>query len=249
MNNIGGISKYIGFLDECGDHSLTKIDNDFPLFVLAMVIIERKVYVEKLIPAITELKLRYWNHEGINLHSRDIRKALGPFSFLMIREKRTPFLNEVSSILRDHAFSLFITGIHKGKHLDLYKDKAKNPYDLALEFTLERVAHFLGTNGEKDLPIVAEARGKKEDESLERVFYRIMATGTFYNSADIFKNLNCPLVFRSKRDNIAGIQIADLCAHPCARHILSPSTKNQAYDIVMKHLYNKDSVSGWKVFP
>jgi hypothetical protein len=28
-------SRFIAFFDECGDHSLTKIDSDFPLFVLA----------------------------------------------------------------------------------------------------------------------------------------------------------------------------------------------------------------------
>ncbi|HDY65025.1 MAG TPA: DUF3800 domain-containing protein [Phycisphaerae bacterium] len=70
-----GQSKYIAFIDECGDHSLTKIDRDFPLFVLSLVLVKRNDYSETILPAINRLKLRYWDHEGVNLHSHDIRKA------------------------------------------------------------------------------------------------------------------------------------------------------------------------------
>jgi len=31
-------SRFLAFFDECGDHSLEKIDRDFPLFVLALVL-------------------------------------------------------------------------------------------------------------------------------------------------------------------------------------------------------------------
>jgi hypothetical protein len=82
MKNIGGESRFIGFFDECGDHSMEKIDPDFPLFVLALVVVQRTDYAKQIIPALSALKLRYWNHEGINLHSRDIRKAIGAYSFL-----------------------------------------------------------------------------------------------------------------------------------------------------------------------
>ena len=35
MSNTDNQSKFIAFFDECGDHSMEKIDKDFPLFVLA----------------------------------------------------------------------------------------------------------------------------------------------------------------------------------------------------------------------
>ncbi len=70
-----GNSRYLAFFDECGDHSMEKIDRDFPLFVLALVVMERKVYREQALPEFNGFKLRYFSHEGINLHSRDIRLA------------------------------------------------------------------------------------------------------------------------------------------------------------------------------
>ncbi|MFC1672484.1 DUF3800 domain-containing protein [Planctomycetota bacterium] len=114
---------------------------------------------------------------------------------------------------------------------------------------MERVIHFLESERETELPIVAEARGSREDNALERVFYRIMTSGTLRKSAEIFKRYSCPLVFRNKRDNVAGIQLADLCAHPCARNILKPTQENRAYAAVIRHLYDREGVSGWKVFP
>ena len=102
---------------------------------------------------------------------------------------------------------------------------------------------------ELQLPIVAEARGKQEDKSLELAFLRTMSAGTQFVKAEDFKTLNCPLVFRSKRDNIAGTQIADLCAYPCARYILDWQKPNPAFQIVRKHFYAGKPFGGFKWFP
>lgn len=249
MNNVGGTSEYIAFFDECGDHTLEMIDKDFPLFILATVVIRRNDYVEKIIPSMTRLKLRYWVHEGVNLHSRDIRKSKGPFAFLQVPDVRRDFMNELSDLMRKMPYTLFISAVRKDHHKKRYGIKAANPYDLALEFSLERLINFIELNGVLELPFVAEARGKKEDETLERCFYRIMSEGTKFIRANRFKSLNCPLVFRNKFDNIAGVQLADLCAHPCARHILNPAQPNRAYDIVKEKVYFNRGVSGWKIFP
>ncbi len=249
MKDISGKSRFIGFFDECGDHSLQKLDADFPLFVLSLVVFEREDYVQKIIPEIARFKLKYWNHEGVNLHSRDIRLANGPFAFLQVPDIRPIFMEELSNLMDRLPYRLFVSGIKKQAHVNKYRDNAASPYNLALTFTLERVVHFLEGVGENDLPIVAESRGKNEDNDLERVYFKIMAEGTDFHSAERFKKLNCPLTFRSKRYNIAGTQMADLCAYPCARNILDSTKQNKAFDIVRKHVYQRAGVSGWKVFP
>ena len=113
MRNIGGSSRFIGFFDECRDHSMDKIDRDFPLFVLSFFVIHRKVYVEQIIPAISDLKLCYWNHEGINLHSRDIRKHYGPFSFLQVPDKRAAFYKKLNGLMDSLPYTLFLSCIKK----------------------------------------------------------------------------------------------------------------------------------------
>src|SRR5665213_1513058 len=242
-------SRFLAFFDECGDHSLEKIDRDFPLFVLALVLVKRSVYQNQVLTEFNKFKRRYFNHECINLHSRDIRLATGPFSLLLNPTVRPQFMAELSDIMDQVPFTLFISAIQKQAHLEQRGGDAANPYDLALEFTMEGLFHFLNAQGEKHLPIVADARGKREDNMLGQVFSRMMAQGTANVSAEQFKQLDCPLSFLSKKNNILGVQLADLCAHPCARHILNPAKQNRAFEIARKRLYNQGGVSGWKVFP
>jgi hypothetical protein len=249
INSTVNENRFLAFFDECGDHSLDKIDRDFPLFVLALVLVERSVYQNQVLTEFNKFKLRYFNHEGINLHSRDIRLATGPFSLLLNPTIRPQFMAELSDIMDQLPFTLFISAIQKQAHLEQRGGEAANPYDLALEFTMEGLFHFLNAQGEKHLPIVADARGKREDNMLGQVFSRMMTNGTANVSAEQFQQLDCPLSFQSKKINILGVQLADLCAHPCARHILNPSKQNRAFEIARKRLYNQDGVSGWKVFP
>ncbi|MCX6875455.1 MAG: DUF3800 domain-containing protein [Verrucomicrobia bacterium] len=242
-------SRLIAFFDECGDHSLEKIDRDFPLFVLSTVIVERRVYQEQIIPALGRLKMRFWNHEGVNLHSRDVRKALGDFAFMQLPGKRAMVLSALSEMMKDLPITLFITAIHKQEHRERYGMAASNPYDLALTYTFERVLHFLDGENETHLPVTAEARGKNEDNELEAAFYRMMTQGTRFIPATRFQRLNCPISFRRKTDNIAGLQIADLCAHPAARRVLNPAQPNQAWDLVCDRVYKRGGITGWKIFP
>lgn len=242
-------SRYLAFFDECGDHSLTKIDPDFPLFVLALVVVERSTYRDTILPEVNRFKLRYWNHEGINLHSRDIRLAEGPFHILLNPHVRPKFMADLSNLVAQMPFTLFIAAIHKQRHFDRDAAAAEDPYGLALKFTLERLVHFLEAQNETQLPLVAEARGKREDHALREVFNGILAGGTDSLPADPFKKLDCSLLFQPKRNNIVGNQLADLCAYPCARHILKPAKGGEPYEIARQKIYENGGVRGWKVFP
>ena len=67
------------FLDEAGDLSLENIDKSFPLFTLMLFVADKEEYVSNIVPAVVRLKLNFWQHEGVVLHSRDIRRAHGDF--------------------------------------------------------------------------------------------------------------------------------------------------------------------------
>lgn len=250
ISNIApGNSRFLAFFDECGDHSLEKIDRDFPLFILALIVVERSVYRDQILPEFNRFKLRYFNHEGVNLHSRDIRLAAGPFALLQNPVVRPEFMAELSAIMERLPFTLFISAIQKQKYLEQRGGNAANPYDLALEFTMEGLFHFLQEHGEQHLPIVADARGKREDNALEQVFERLMTQGTANIPAEQFGRMSCNLSFQSKKNNILGVQLADLCAHPCARHILNPGKTNRAFEVAQRHIYPGKAAGGWKVFP
>ena len=249
MTDQQGETEYLAFLDECGDHSLTKIDRDFPIFVLSLLLIRRADYRDVILPAINALKLRYWDHEGVNLHSRDIRKASGPFAILQHPARRQSFMEDLAGLMRDLPYEVFIVGIHKQKLRDRYV-RAENPYELALTFVMERLLYCLEQRAQTTLTIIAEARGTNEDNALKAAFFDLISNGTQYVGKSRFEKRSFRLKFHDKRKNIVGIQLADLCAHPAARHMLKPDQPNQAYEIVNGHLYQGNGkVSGWKKFP
>ena len=127
---------------------------------------------------------------------------------------------------------------------------AENPYDLALTFVLERLLPFLEEASQTDVCIVAEARGKREDDELQLTFLRTISNGTSYVSADRFRRIRFRLVFKAKSMNVVGTQMADLAAYPIARHVLNPSARNPAWDCIQGKFYRGyGNVRGLKVFP
>ena len=229
-------SRFIGFLDECGDHSLTTINSELPLFAVCIVVVERETYSRVIIPEMASFKLRYFAHEGINLHNRDIRKAYGAFTILQNSAVRERFLTELTTMMRTLPFKLFVSAIDKFSYIGHHGDGAKNIYTAALEYSFERVVEFMEDHQEVNLPLIAESRGTVEDGQLRASFHEFMTKGNG-DMSDRFRRLFCPLLFRRKQDNIAGIQLADLCAHPTARHILKPDQSHLAFESVRGHFY------------
>lgn len=241
---------YIVYLDETGDHSLELIDKDFPIFALAMFICDDKHYNQVILPIVSQWKMDHFGHEGVILHSRDIRKAQKEFGFLTNPQKREEFINKINIMMHDFQYSLIASVIKKQDHKDKYGIHADNPYDLAMMFCLERLLVLLEEAGQSKVHIVAESRGKTEDRDLELSFLKIISEGTSYNAADRFKRINFKLHFVPKAMNTIGTQLADLAAYPIARHVLHPGKVNSSYDIVAKKFYKgKGLVYGLKIFP
>ena len=225
------------YLDETGDHSLEKHDDNFPLFVLTMVVCDIDTYTNEIMPMVCRLKFDYFGHEGVIIHSREIRKAQKDFNFLQNPNLRQPFYERINEIIIKSNFDLIASVIKKQAHKQKYGNNAANPYDLALTFSMERLLKLLENENENSVFIIAEARGKKEDAELEQSFLRIISYGTDYCLADRFKRVNFQLRFIPKQMNIVGTQLADLAGYPIARHILNPIKENLAYEIVRKKFY------------
>ncbi|MEQ1706483.1 MAG: DUF3800 domain-containing protein, partial [Rickettsiales bacterium] len=75
-------SDYIIYVDESGDHGLTRINPEFPAFALSFCIIRKDVYVNEIVPALQQLKFDFWGHDRIIFHEHEIRKEQNDFAFL-----------------------------------------------------------------------------------------------------------------------------------------------------------------------
>lgn len=238
------------YLDETGDHSLELIDKDFPVFGVVMVVCEASVYVQQIVPAVSQLKFDYFGHEGVVLHSREIRRAQGEFGFLTDPAKRPPFYERINHIMSNLDYQLIASFIRKERHKGRYGTAANHPYDLSMMFALERLLPLLESVGQTEVAIVAESRGKREDAELRLSFLQVVNNGTYYVSFQRFRQVNFRLEFRKKDSNLIGTQLADLTAYPIARHVIDKDKDNPAYEIVKEKFYKGPGlIRGLKVFP
>lgn len=243
------MTEWMAFMDETGDHSLKIIDPSYPFFGLLVLICRRKEYLERICREANLLKHRHFGHEGVILRSYDIRKQQREFRVLAVPGRKQAFLADISVFVQEAPFTLFFIGIDKEKHLAQYGKVAENPYHLAMSMVLERLAYVCDEKGITRLPILAEARGKNEDTALQLEFYRYLAEGTEYKTAEDFKKCGLSLVFATKKKNVIGLQLADLCAHPLGRHIVS-GYGGQDYQIVEQKLHRRyGRCYGLKIFP
>ncbi len=120
---------FLLFLDESGDHRLEWTDPDYPLFVLSCLIVRPIDYVGQVLPALGAIKVNHWGHEGIVLHSSEIRRQTGPFQILRNRETRDAFMGELGAALTRLPFRLAVAIIDKRRSP---AGTATNPYALAL---------------------------------------------------------------------------------------------------------------------
>ena len=67
-------SDYIIFVDESGDHSLSVIDRDYPVFVLNFCIFRKDHYAQALCRRVQDFKFRHFGHDHVILHEHAIRK-------------------------------------------------------------------------------------------------------------------------------------------------------------------------------
>ncbi|MFO0802264.1 MAG: DUF3800 domain-containing protein [Gemmataceae bacterium] len=221
-------SDFIVYADESGDHSLTTVNREFPLFVLTFCIFQKDDYVTRVVPALQRLKFKAFGHDMIVLHEREIRKAEGPFTFLIDATRRGTFMTGLNDCA-DAAPMAIIAVVVRKDVLRKKRDDIDNVYHFALQSGLERLDGLLNT--EELTHIVFEARGKKEDAELELEFRRICDGA---NHAG--KRLHFDIIIADKQINSTGLQLADLTARPIGRYVLNPNQPNRAFEIIRKKL-------------
>ena len=109
----------------------------------------------------------------------------------------------------------------KEDHLQRYGLNAIDPYLLSLSVLVERFIFECGSAGGT---IVAEGRSPTLNNALELAFLDLKIRGTASVSATKVQRRIHNFAIREKKDNIAGLQIADVVATPIGRHALGKTT-------------------------
>lgn len=170
------------------------------------------------------MKVKYFDYhpdEPIVFHRKQMVNALSPFQNLQDHDVRIRFNSELLSLLRSWEYIVISVCLDKKKHKETYTTWRYDPYHYCLAILLERYALFLERNNARG-DAMAESRGGKEDRRLKDAFHRLCQQGTAYISAEQFQKTltSRQLKVKSKANNISGLQLADLIAHPSRNEIL-----------------------------
>lgn len=109
-------SNYIIYIDESGDHGLT--NSQYPMFVLAFCIFEKRAYVEQTSPSLQWMKFKHFGHDMVVFHEHEIRKATGDFAFLTNADRRQQFMDDLNELIDVAAFTVVAVAVRKDKQAD-----------------------------------------------------------------------------------------------------------------------------------
>ncbi|MGE5620368.1 MAG: DUF3800 domain-containing protein [Sphingomonadaceae bacterium] len=218
------------YLDESGDHSLDKIDPQFPVFALAGCVFDKEVHDGTVESLVRQYKLRLFGRHDIVLHTADIARNQRGFEMMKDRGFRQRFYDETNAMVANLDFTVLACVILKQRLFDQYGKFAFDPYVLSMECLIERFVYYLQENDGRG-QIIAESRNPQFDRQLDLAFQLFLTKGTRYVRPARLAERLTGLTFRHKRENIAGLQIADLVATPIARAAVGKPVKDD-YRIV-----------------
>ena len=247
MPDITTPEPYTLYVDESGDSNLVVINRDFPLFVLCGVLVSNSEY-QAVRRALNDLKVTFCGGKQTVLHSRDIRKQTGAFTWLQVPQLRQAFYEAINAVVQQQAYQALAVVVRKAAYVEQVGRLTEDAYAIALSTLLENAVMLLARlpGTPSPLHLVLERRGKREDQELARNFQRILQLGTAHLTPDQLAAHAPTIDFRPKSDNLNGHQLADLLAYPIARHVLAANSTNPAFEILSTHL---DPSHGLHIIP
>jgi hypothetical protein len=218
------------FLDESGDHNLSVIDPQYPLFVLGGIIVDKDYAEGEIEREIRALKRELFGREDIILHTADITRNRLGFERLIEPDFRAQFYERLNALMRRLQYQVVACVIRKEDHLRDYGVAALDPYLLSLDVLVERFCMEVGDVSGGGI-IVAEKRGPTLDHQLELAWLNLKVQGTRFLQAKAIEQRVLGLNLRSKTENIAALQLADLVVTPVGRYVLGKNIKED-FEIV-----------------
>ena len=217
--------KYRIYIDEVGNPDLECSDNPNHRFLsLSGVILELGYVQQVLQPQMEALKAKlFFSHpdDPVIFHRKEMLNAKPPFERLKDGAVRHEFDEELLALLERWHYTVISVCLDKKRHKETYATWRYDPYHYCLAVLIERFVFFLGRENCRG-DAMAESRGGKEDVRLKKSFARLWEQGTEFVAPGQFQErlTSRQLKVKTKPNNIAGLQLVDLLAHPSRHEIL-----------------------------
>lgn len=213
------------FIDEAGDHTTNHPEATGKRYLgLTGVIFSpdsHRTFTAKLNGLKQDHFPNYKGKSPLILHREDIVQKRGAFGLLCDEGKCKAFDEELLGLISATDFRIIAVSLDKATHFPKTYRRMRHPYHYALLALLERYCLFLDMVCMRG-DVMAESRGAKEDRSLKESYSGTFKSGGYYlPKSKIDRTLTSgEIKIKKKEANIAGLQLADLLAHPLTRDVL-----------------------------
>jgi hypothetical protein len=214
--------KYRIYVDEVGNPDLGASQDPNHRYLSLTGVVFDLQYVDAVVhPRLEDLKRRFFGShadEPVILHRKELVNQRPPFESLRDAEVKERFDGELLALLRELDYTVITVVLDKLEHQQRYQVWRYDPYHYCLHVILERYILWLKRRNARG-DVMAESRGGREDRRLKDSFERICREGTDFLDAGLFAQFltSRQLKVKPKANNIAGLQVADLIAHPSYR--------------------------------
>jgi len=201
------------YVDEVGNADLRSSDDPNHRFLSLTGLVIGLGHVESVVhPQMEGLKSTFFGShpdDPVILHRKKLVNCRGPFASLRDPAVNAAFDGELLDLMRSWDYTVISVWQY-------------DPYHYCLAVLLERYVYFLNRRGVQG-DVIAESRGGKEDRRLKESFARLCEKGSGYaDAAQMSRALTSwQLKVKQKSNNLAGLQVADLVAHPSRNEILN----------------------------
>lgn len=200
------------YVDESGTHSYSISQQaDKRYLALTGVAVRQDTIEHHLQPGVRKLKalISPDPDESFTLHREEIIARSGVYSRLRDAAVEAQWNQEFFGLIDSTDFVIFTVVIDKIAHKAKYF-KPEHPYYYCLEVLLEKyVSYLVSVDGQGD--VLAEARGKAEDNALAAEYARYFENGTSYVRRDVIRaRLTSKKIKLKPKNSIAGLELADM---------------------------------------
>lgn len=250
--------KFRLYIDESGTHCYSTSELiDKRYLALVGVIISDQENLNNIKPKI--LKIKQLLADDLDelpvLHREDIVAKKGCFRKLDEENIKKIYNELLFDLIENSNYLICCVVLDKKEHFSRYGETAYHPYHYCLNVLLERYTFFLEERNSRG-DVIAESRGKNEDNELRDAYRTFFNDGTYFRSKGSVQArlTSSEIKIKPKTAGVEGIELADLLSLACkldtlASHEQIPSLNdNFCRQIVNKiqDKYRKD-IRGVKI--
>lgn len=212
------------YIDESGDHVFNRLEESNHRYLCLLGCWLKGSELRGFHAELEAFKQEHLPHnpdDPVILHREDVINNRKIFKRLQDSALAQRFDDGLLDLVARAKFTVVAVVIDKFLLRSAYGDAAAHPYHLAIGFMLQRYCGFLN-HVSRHGDVMAESRGGHEDRMLKDSYSRVFERGVWQFTAEAVQRAltSSQLKLKPKSANIAGLQLADILAHPVKQEIL-----------------------------